>query len=122
MVCIGEFVLLSRLIIFIINLLNNYSIKTVRFYVCFSQYYCCIDEWMKYLHPLEGESLTMYTILQAMLPSADLSLFCGQEELLALGLSLLLSYKGDEILYTWISNPVPISLINNLRRYKKISH
>ena len=52
---------------FIINLLNNYSIKIVRFYVCFSQYYCCIDEWMKYLHPLEGESLAMYTILQAML-------------------------------------------------------
>ena len=76
--------------------------------------YCRIDEWLKHLHPLEGESLTIYTILQAMLPSADLCLFSGQDELLALGLSLLLS---DETLYTWISNSVPIS--NNLR-YKKI--
>ena len=79
-----------------------------------------IDEWMWYLHSPEGKSLkSMWIFLRDKLPSADLAIFCDQEELLVLAVLLLISCDRDEGPNTWTINLVPISLTNNLRRYKK---
>ena len=89
------------------------------FNMCFVIILLPLDEWMKYLCPLKGESLAVWTIIQVLLPSVDLSIFLHgqlQEELLAdLGHFLLLSYSRNKI-YTCITNPIPMQLINlNIR-------
>ena len=71
------------------------------------------DAWMRHLRsPLDEPWETMLSTIKARFPSANLSIFVN-----GWAISFFLFDDGQDVLCIWTINPMPISFIDNLRRY-----